>query len=145
MRMLHTSYQRFYVKGHFQYCTDAIDSKHIKVKHPSNWTPCSLITGCNRNKWHIYKTSLRDNGEENNTSTIIAITSHAIFVSSHQTNVHINTYCNACLFTALKLLVMGGIRGSNWVELVSIVFNNVLCCQRCWICKKVSCREKKCN
>jgi hypothetical protein len=95
MRMLHTSYQRFYVKGHFQYCTDAIDSKHIKVKHPSHWTPCTLITGCNRNKWHIYKTCLRYNGEENNASTIIAITSYAIFVSSHQTNVHINTYCNA--------------------------------------------------
>jgi hypothetical protein len=64
MKMLHTNFQRFFdAKSHFLYCTDAIESKHINVKYPSQWTPCSVITGCNRNKRYIYKTGLRENGE----------------------------------------------------------------------------------
>jgi hypothetical protein len=136
----------FDVKSHFPYCTNAIDSKHIKMKRPSHWTLCFIITGCNRNKRYIYKTGLSDNGEENDVSTIIAI----MTFSSHPTRqlFHINTYCKAmcvhcrrnfewCVKT-LKLLVIGGIQGleSGW-NLVRIVSSSGLWCQRCCICKKL--------
>jgi hypothetical protein len=140
-------------KGHFPYCTDAIDGKHIKAKHPSDWAPCFIITGCNRNKWYIYKTGLRDYGEENDVGTIIAIMPFPYQPTRRR--FRINAYCNVmCVYCrryfgwrvkTLKLLVMWGIQGwkvdGTWSGLCLVAGSGTSGAEL----QKAWCREKESN